>query len=107
MAPSAGPDCSTSDSDRSLHELRTRRDGSDIDLPTQLSGLPKCGRSEQQKRIEAESDLAAQAQDWITVVWRKDAPGSADDDRQSPTDIHRLCTTRFGRRKYRSSWPVD
>jgi hypothetical protein len=25
--------------------------------------LPKCGRSEQQKRIEAESDLAVQAQE--------------------------------------------
>jgi hypothetical protein len=44
---------------------------------------------------------------WITVVWRKAAPGPADEDARPLTDIYRLCTTRFGRRKYRSSWPVD
>jgi hypothetical protein len=44
---------------------------------------------------------------WITVVWRKPAPGTPDDAPRALTDIDRLCTTRFGRRKYRTTWPVD
>ncbi|HEY7548019.1 MAG TPA: hypothetical protein VH913_00735 [Hyphomicrobiaceae bacterium] len=44
---------------------------------------------------------------WITVVWRKAAPGTADEDSRPLTDIYRLCTTPFGRRKYRSTWPLD
>jgi hypothetical protein len=44
---------------------------------------------------------------WITIVWRKAASGAADDDSRPLTDIYRLCTTRFGPRKYRSTWPVD
>ena len=44
---------------------------------------------------------------WITVVWRKAAPGSGDGEVRPLTGIYRLCTTRFGRRKYRSSWPAD
>ena len=42
---------------------------------------------------------------WITIVWRK--AGTPDDEPRPLTDIYRLCTTRFGRRKYRSTWPVD
>jgi hypothetical protein len=44
---------------------------------------------------------------WITIVWGKAATGPSDADGRPLTDIHRLCTTRFGRRKYRSGWPVD
>ena len=44
---------------------------------------------------------------WITVVWRKAAPGTPDDEPRPYTDVDRLVTTRFGRKKYRSSWPVD
>src|SRR5262245_62081421 len=44
---------------------------------------------------------------WIAIVWRKAAAGPVDEDSRPLTDIYRLCTTRFGRRKYRSSWPVD
>ena len=31
----------------------------------------------------------------------------ANEEARPLTDIYRLCTTRFGRRKYRASWPVD
>jgi hypothetical protein len=44
---------------------------------------------------------------WITIVWRKAAPGTGDEEARPLTDVYRLCTTRFGRRKYRGSWPVD
>jgi hypothetical protein len=40
---------------------------------------------------------------WITVVWRKTAPEPAGDEVRPLNDIHRLCTTRFGRRKYRAA----
>lgn len=43
---------------------------------------------------------------WVTIVWRK-APPVTPDEPRSLSDIDRLCTTRFGRRKYRSTWPVD
>src|SRR5262245_54000375 len=42
----------------------------------------------------------------ITIVWRKAASAPPDEVPRPPTDIHRLCTTRFGRRKYRSTWPI-
>jgi hypothetical protein len=44
---------------------------------------------------------------WITIVWRKAVTDLADEERRPLTDIYRLCTTRFGRRKYRASWPMD
>jgi hypothetical protein len=44
---------------------------------------------------------------WITIVWRTAAPYPAGEEARPLTDIHRLCTTRFGRRKYRATWPVD
>ena len=43
---------------------------------------------------------------WITIVWRKAAEGTPDDEPRRLTDIHRLVTTRFGRRKYRTTWPT-
>ena len=42
---------------------------------------------------------------WITIVWRRCAPGTPDDAPRPYTDIDRLVTTRFGRRKYRTTWP--
>jgi hypothetical protein len=42
---------------------------------------------------------------WITIVWRKAPEGTPDDEPRPYTDIERLCTTRFGRRKYRTTWP--
>ena len=42
---------------------------------------------------------------WITIVWRPSPPGTPDDAPRPYTDIDRLVTTRFGRRKYRTTWP--
>jgi len=43
---------------------------------------------------------------WIRIVWRKPAPGTpADEETRLYTEIDRLCTTRFGRMKYRTTWP--
>jgi hypothetical protein len=43
---------------------------------------------------------------WITIVWRQAAPGTPEDEPRPLDEVERLCTTRFGRRKYRSTWPV-
>ena len=43
---------------------------------------------------------------WITIVWRTPAPGTPADEFRPLTDIDRLCTTRFGRKKYRATWPT-
>ncbi len=43
---------------------------------------------------------------WIRIVWRKAPPGTPDDEPRPYTDIVRLVTTRFGRRKYRTTWPT-
>jgi hypothetical protein len=42
---------------------------------------------------------------WITLVWRPALPGTPEDEPRPHTDIDRLTTTRFGRKKYRSTWP--
>jgi hypothetical protein len=42
---------------------------------------------------------------WIRIVWRKPPPGTPDEETRPYTDIERLCTTRFGRKKYRTTWP--
>ena len=42
---------------------------------------------------------------WIRLVWRPAAPGTPEDEPRPYTDIDRLATTRFGRKKYRTSWP--
>jgi hypothetical protein len=44
---------------------------------------------------------------WITVVWRKEVSPPPEDAPRPFTDVARLCTTRFGRRKYRTTWPAD
>jgi hypothetical protein len=42
---------------------------------------------------------------WIGIVWRKDAAPVPDGEDRPYTDIERLVTTRFGRHRYRTSWP--
>jgi hypothetical protein len=54
--------------------------------------------------VEAVTELAERY--WITIHWRKAPPGTPDDEPRPYTDVERLCTTRFGRRKYRTTWPV-
>ena len=34
------------------------------------------------------------------------ASGTPDDEPRPLTDVYRLCTTRFGRKKYRTTWPA-
>lgn len=43
---------------------------------------------------------------WIIVHWRKPLPGAAEEQDRPYTEIERLCTTRFGRGKYRTTWPA-
>jgi hypothetical protein len=42
---------------------------------------------------------------WIKIVYRPAAPGTPEDEPNPHADIDRLVTTRFGRRKYRTTWP--
>jgi hypothetical protein len=42
---------------------------------------------------------------WITIVWRPSPPGAPEDAPRPYSDMDRLVTTRFGRRKYRATWP--
>jgi hypothetical protein len=55
--------------------------------------------------VEAVADLAERY--WIRIAWRKAALEAPDDRPHAVADIERLTTTRFGRRKYRSTWPQD
>jgi hypothetical protein len=67
------------------------------------------------QRIVLEAVYELSERYWITIVWRETAPRpvsgpascGADEEACPLTDMHRLCTTPFGRRKYRASWPVD
>ena len=77
------------------------RRGGSIRLRPLLRGLG----IDQRILIDAVNELGERY--WITIVWRKAAPGTADDEARPLADIYRLCTTRFGRRKYRSTWPMD
>jgi hypothetical protein len=43
---------------------------------------------------------------WITIVWREAAPGTPEDEPRPLDEVERLTTTRFGRRKYRTTWPL-
>ena len=40
------------------------------------------------------------------IAWRKSAPGAATAEKPL-AGIYRLTATRFGRRKYRSGWPLE
>jgi hypothetical protein len=44
---------------------------------------------------------------WIRIVWHKAPPGTPDDEPRPLSEIYRLCTTRFGRKKYRATWAAD
>ncbi len=44
---------------------------------------------------------------WIRIVWHKAALAAPDGEPLPLTAIDRLTTTRFGRKKYRSTWPPD
>jgi hypothetical protein len=44
---------------------------------------------------------------WIKIVCRKAADAAPDDEARLITDIERLVTTRYGRHRYRSTWPED
>jgi hypothetical protein len=54
--------------------------------------------------VEAVTELTERY--WIRIHWRKAAPGTPDDEPRPYTEIARLCATRFGRRKYRTTWRV-
>jgi hypothetical protein len=62
-------------------------------------------RMEPAALVAAVNELAERY--WITVVWRKEASAPPEDAPRPFTDVARLCTTRFGRRKYRTTWPAD
>ena len=70
-----------------------------------LQPLMRHLRLEPRDLVAAITDLAELY--WITIVWRTAAPGTPADETRPLTDIDRLCTTRFGRKKYRATWPVD
>jgi hypothetical protein len=56
--------------------------------------------------IDAVNELSERY--WITIVWQKAKVGTSDDEESRPlAEIYRICTTRFGRQKYRTTWPVD
>ncbi|HEY1243722.1 MAG TPA: hypothetical protein VGF29_02730 [Hyphomicrobiaceae bacterium] len=77
------------------------RRGGSVRLGPLLRGLAM----DQRVVLDALNDLSERY--WITVVWRKAPPGTAHEDSRPFGDVYRLCTTRFGRRKYRTTWPVD
>jgi hypothetical protein len=68
-----------------------------------LTPLLRHLRMEPRDLAVAVSELAERY--WITIVWRKTAASTPDDEPRPFADIDRLVTTRFGRRKYRTTWP--
>jgi hypothetical protein len=59
-------------------------------------------RMDQRAFIAATIDLNERC--WIRIVWREAGAGSGDDETRPLAEVYRLCTTRFGRLKYRSTW---
>jgi hypothetical protein len=53
--------------------------------------------------VDAINDLVARG--WLTCVWRKSA-GTPGEESRPITDVARLTTTRWGRRRYRETWPT-
>jgi hypothetical protein len=79
-----------------------RRRGGSQRLGPLLSGL----RMNERAFIAAVTELEERY--WINIVWHKPPPGTPDDDEPRPlAEIYRLCTTRFGRQKYRATWPAS
>jgi hypothetical protein len=98
----------THDPMQSLHPSREaryvfaylrRRGGS-----MRLEPLQRHLRMEPRDLVAAITDLAELY--WITIVWRRPTPGTPADEPRPLTDIDRLCTTRFGRKKYRATGPT-
>jgi hypothetical protein len=65
--------------------------------------LRRLALEEQRVLFEAIDELRDRY--WITIAWRKAPPGLPEDAPRPLTDIDRLVSTRFGRMKYRSTWP--
>jgi hypothetical protein len=61
-------------------------------------------RLEPAELVTAITELAERY--WIKIIWRPSPPGTPDDAPRELADIDRLATTRFGRKKYRTTWPV-
>jgi len=85
---------------RYIFSYLDRRGGS-----VRLRPLMRHLRLEPRDLVAAITDLAELY--WITIVWRKPPPGTPAEETRPLTDIDRLCTTRFGRKKYRTTWPMD
>jgi hypothetical protein len=75
------------------------RRGGSVRLDSLLRG------SSLERRVIGEAIIELSERYWITLVWRKTLPGTPDDEPRPYTDIERLVSTRFGRRKYRAMWP--
>jgi hypothetical protein len=73
-----------------------RKRGGSQRLGPLLSGL----RMTERAFIDAITELEERY--WITIVWHKPPPDTPDDEPRPLHEIYRLCTTRFGRQKYRA-----
>jgi hypothetical protein len=76
------------------------RRGGSVRLGPLLRGLAM----ERRMLLDAVNELKERY--WITIVWRPAAPGTPEDEPRPLEEVERLCTTWFGRRKYRTTWPV-
>ena len=79
------------------------RRGGSMRIGPLLRGLGSLGMDE---RIFLDAILELGERYWITIAWRKAAPGATAEEKPL-AGIYRLTTTRFGRRKYRSGWPLE
>lgn len=59
------------------------------------------------QRILVDAIIELRERYWIKIVWRKAAAVAPDDESRLITDIERIVTTRYGRHRYGSTWPVD
>jgi hypothetical protein len=83
---------------RAVFTALTRRGGS-----IRVASLLRRFAPEQQRVLfEAIDELRDRY--WITIAWRKAPPGLPEDAPRPLSNIDRLVSTRFGRRKYRAAW---
>jgi hypothetical protein len=75
------------------------RRGGSVRLASLLRGLSL------ERRVISDAIIELVERYWITLVWRKAPPGTPEDEPRSLTEVERLVSTRFGRRKYRTTWP--
>jgi hypothetical protein len=87
---------------RSIFACLCRRGGS-MRVGPLLRGLGSLGLDER-TILDAIVELGELY--WITIAWRKTAPGATGAEKPL-AGIDRLTATRFGRRKYRSAWPLE